>query len=48
VATVDIIQKTCLLKKIVGYPDGLFDPQAAATKAEVVTVFARFLALIEE
>jgi len=32
---------------ITGRPDGSFDPQATASRAEVATIFARFLALIE-
>ena len=32
---------------IVGRPDGSFDPQTTATRAEVATIFARFLDLID-
>jgi len=28
---------------IAGYPDGSFAPQGTATRAEVATIFARFL-----
>ena len=28
---------------ITGYPDGSFNPQGTATRAEVATIFARFL-----
>ena len=32
---------------IIGRPDGRFDPQATATRAEVATIFARFLNVIQ-
>ncbi|MDR2167739.1 MAG: S-layer homology domain-containing protein [Clostridiales bacterium] len=32
---------------VTGRPDGSFDPQATATRAEVGTIFARFLALFD-
>ena len=44
VDAVSVIQSAGI---VVGRPDGRFDPQATATRAEVATIFARFLSIIE-
>ena len=43
VASVEAIQAAGI---IAGFPDGTFRPQESATRAEVATIFARFLVML--
>ncbi|MCL2619510.1 MAG: S-layer homology domain-containing protein, partial [Defluviitaleaceae bacterium] len=43
VTSVEAIQAAGI---IAGFPDGTFRPQESATRAEVATIFARFLVML--